>query len=169
MVINNPRQQGFALIVSMIILAVMSILVVNAVRNTTLSEKMAGSYMDRNLAQQAAEQALRQGQAILLANGALCVSGCAVSSAGVVSAAVTPTALPSNWDNNAGWNESLAASINKSSGQLTSGKYQVTLLPNSALPSGKSLCKAYSVMGKGVGLDTRSIVILQTVAVICPV
>lgn len=162
------REGGFALIVAMIILAVMSILVVSSVRNTTLSEKMSGSYLDRNLAQQAAEQALRQGEAILVTNGELCTTGCAVSSAGVVTASVATTAFSA-----VAWDEASAVGItNKPSAQKTSAKYLVKLLPDSArptTPSSMSSCKPYSIMGKGVGLDSRTIVILQTVALVCPV
>ncbi|UCV16321.1 pilus assembly PilX family protein [Quatrionicoccus australiensis] len=164
---------GFALIVAMIILAVMSILVVSSVRNTTLSEKMSGSYLDRNLAQQAAEQALRQGEAILVTNGEMCASGCAVSSAGAVTSSAVTTAFSA-----VAWDESAAVSISKPTSQKTSAKYFVKLLPDSAKPgypsyagslSGMASCKPYSVMGKGLGLDSRTVVILQTVALVCPV
>jgi len=161
------HEGGFALIVAMIILAVMSILVVSSVRNTTLSEKMSGSYLDRNLAQQAAEQALRQGEAILVTNGEMCASGCAVSSSATVTASVVTTAFVS-----VAWDETAAVSVTKPSSQKTSAKYLVKLLPDSArptTPSSMSSCKPYSIMGKGVGLDSRTVVLLQTVALVCPV
>lgn len=166
------HQGGFALIVAMIILAVMSILVVSSVRNTTLSEKMSGSYLDRNLAQQAAEQALRQGEAILVANGELCNTGCQVTG-GSVSASATKSEFSA-----VVWDESAAASITKSTGQKTSAKYLVKLLSDSAKPGYPSYadpyaamadCRPYSIMGKGVGLDSRTVVLLQTVALVCPV
>lgn len=162
------RQNGFALIIVMIILAVMSILVVNSVRNATLGEKMAGSYMDRTRAQQAAEQALRQGEAILIANGKLCLAGCAVSSTAVVtSSTAAATVLPAAWPGDAG-----AVTATTATGQVSSAKYVVSLLGSAFVPASPSVlnkCKPYSIMGKGVGADTSSIVVLQTVAFVCSV
>ena len=60
--LHHPKERGFVLIISMLVLLVLTILVVNSVRNSVLGEKMAGNYMDRNRAMQAAEQALRQGK-----------------------------------------------------------------------------------------------------------
>lgn len=161
------RQNGFVLIIAMIILAVMSILVINSVRNTTLGEKMAGSYMERTRAQQAAEQALRQGEAILVANGKMCFAGCAVSSsANVTNSTAAATALPAAWPaNDAG-----AVTVTTATGQVSSAKYVVNLLGSAFVPASPSVlntCKPYSIMGRGVGADTRSIVILQTVAFVC--
>lgn len=163
---KSTAQAGFALIVSMIVLAVLSILVINAVRSTTLSEKMSGNYMDRALAQQAAEQALRQGEALLLANGETCVSGCSIPATGNVAASSTTATMAS-----ISWSDASARDITKPTGQATSAKYMINLLPDTDLPAAKlaDSCKAYSIMGQGKGLDSRSVVVLQTVAFICPI
>lgn len=58
---------GSALIVSLIILLVMTLLGITAMSTTTLEEKMAGNMRDSNLAFQAAEAALRAGET--MANG----------------------------------------------------------------------------------------------------
>ena len=58
-------QRGAALIVAMVMLLAMTLLGVTAVRNTTLQERMAGNLRDSNLAFQAAERALREGEAYL--------------------------------------------------------------------------------------------------------
>lgn len=156
-------QKGFALIVSMLILLVLTILVVNAVRNTTMNERMAGNYMDRTRAMQAAEQALRQAETLLVTNGDMCVSGCAVDagtpSASTASVASIPTV----------WADAKATTMTKATDQGSSGKFQVALLADTFLPTGKTGCKAYSLMGRGVGLDTRSVVVLQTIAFVCSV
>lgn len=55
-------QKGSALVVSLIMLLVMSMLGLTAMQSTTLQERMAGNMRDRNLAFQAAEAALRVGQ-----------------------------------------------------------------------------------------------------------
>lgn len=77
---STGGQRGFALIVSMIILLVMTVLVVNAVRHTSLNEKMSGNYMDRTRAFQAAEQGLRQGEAALANDLCSTTGGCRVTS-----------------------------------------------------------------------------------------
>ena len=156
-------QKGFALIVSMLILLVLTILVVNAVRNTTMNERMAGNYMDRTRAMQAAEQALRQAETLLVTNGDTCLSGCAVSGGKVTDSAASAVSIP------AAWVDANANDMTKATDQGSSGKFQVALLADSFLPTGKSGCKAYSVMGRGEGLDTRSVVVLQTIAFVCSV
>jgi len=59
------RQKGSALLVSLIILLVMTILGVQALSTTMLEEKMSGNYRDNQLAFEAAEAALRAGEAWL--------------------------------------------------------------------------------------------------------
>lgn len=166
-------QRGFALFMSMIVLLLLSIVVVNAVRTNVLNERMSGAYMDRTRAFQAAEQALQQGKALLMANTATCFEtslGCAVASNGAVSAIPSGTtlaaALPSTWATAQAVNISLAP------GQLTSGQFSVTRIANTNLPraTGGSVgnCKAYSIMGRGVGVDSNSVVLLQVVTWLCP-
>lgn len=62
---SRGRQSGTALIVAMVMLLAMTLLGVTAVRNTTLQERMAGNLRDNNLAFQAAERALREGESFL--------------------------------------------------------------------------------------------------------
>lgn len=162
--LRYPREQGFVLIVSMLVLLVLTILVVNSVRNSALGEKMAGNYMDRNRAMQAAEQALRQGEAVLLGadNGQTCLSGCSVTSGVVAASATNVTTIPSVWT------DAGATTITSASGQLTAAKFQVAQLADVLRAGDKTDCKAYSIMGRGSGIDSRAIVILQTVAYVCP-
>lgn len=170
---SAKNERGFVLVTSMLILLVLTILVVNAVRNTTLNEKMAGNYMDRTNALLAAEQALRQGEALLVANGDLCLSGCAVTNGAVAASTTTLNAVPTAWvDTN-------AATAATASGQKTSGKYQVSRLADTFVPSAstgctgttycRDGCRAYSIMGRGQGFDSRSVVVLQTVAFVCSI
>lgn len=63
--INAHTQSGMALIVALIILLVMTLIGVTGMRNTTLSERMAGNLRDRNLAFQANEAFLRHAEAEL--------------------------------------------------------------------------------------------------------
>lgn len=56
------KQGGAALIISLIFLLLMTLIGVTSMQSTTLQERMAGNTRDRNLALQAAEAALRQGE-----------------------------------------------------------------------------------------------------------
>ncbi len=65
---NKPAQAGAALIVSLLMLLVLTMLGVSAMQSTVLEEKMAGNYRNRNLAFNAAETALRDAEQYLAAN-----------------------------------------------------------------------------------------------------
>ncbi len=58
----HSKQQGAALIVSLIILLVLTILGVQGMQTTTLEEKMAGNFRDKKMAFEAAEAALLAAQ-----------------------------------------------------------------------------------------------------------
>ena len=61
------RQRGAILFVSLIILLLMTILGVTAMSNVSMEERMAGNMRDGDMAVQAAEAALRSGEAWLIA------------------------------------------------------------------------------------------------------
>ncbi|MCK0506287.1 pilus assembly PilX family protein [Aromatoleum anaerobium] len=60
-----PRQRGVVLVISLIMLLLLTMLGVSGMRGTTLEERMAGNMRDQNLAFQAAEAALRAGEAAM--------------------------------------------------------------------------------------------------------
>ena len=63
---NSLRKQcGSVLAIALIFLLLMTLIGVTAMRTTTLQERMAGNMRDRNLAFQAAEVALREGERFL--------------------------------------------------------------------------------------------------------
>jgi type IV pilus assembly protein PilX len=62
-IFNGPRQAGAVLAISLIMLLLLTIVGVSATQFTGLEERMAGNLRDRNLAFQAAETALRAGEA----------------------------------------------------------------------------------------------------------
>ncbi len=74
---NINKQQGAVLIVSLLMLLVMTIIGLSAMRSTTLEEKMAGNYRNNNIAFQAAEAALRDGENDVASIP--CSTGCARS------------------------------------------------------------------------------------------
>lgn len=65
------RQRGVTLIVGLIIVLLMGVLSLAAIRGSGLQENMAGNMRNKNLAFQAAESALRVGEGVVLAAGAL--------------------------------------------------------------------------------------------------
>lgn len=56
-------QRGVILIVCLVLLLLLTLITISSVQNTTLEEKIAGNLFQQNLAFQAAEAALRQGEA----------------------------------------------------------------------------------------------------------
>lgn len=62
---SPSAQRGAALAVCLVLLLVVTILGVTSMRTTTLQERMAGNMRDSNLAFQAAEAALREGEEFL--------------------------------------------------------------------------------------------------------
>lgn len=64
-VMSQRNERGAALIVALIFLVVLTLLGVGAMRTTNLQERMAGSLRDSNLAFQAAESGLREGEQVL--------------------------------------------------------------------------------------------------------
>jgi len=58
----RPRQRGAALVVSLIILLIMTLIGISSMQGTNMDEKMVGNMRDREIALQAAEAALREGE-----------------------------------------------------------------------------------------------------------
>lgn len=58
------RQAGAALVVVLVLLLIMTLLGLASLRNTIMEERMSANLLDRSLMFQAAESALRQGEAV---------------------------------------------------------------------------------------------------------
>lgn len=65
----HERQRGAVLLISLLLLLIMTLIGVTAMSTTSLEEKMAGNMRDRNVALQAAEAALEDGESWLAALG----------------------------------------------------------------------------------------------------
>lgn len=161
---RTKKQDGFVLIVTMILLLVVSLLVLSGMRGGLLGERMAGNAMDRNLAKLAAEQAITQGLARLQANATACLdTGCSSANTVGMGPALTAATAPDTWV------EANSVDVAIAVGQLTSAKFLINWLNNAAFTAApRNNCKAYSVMGKGVGQSADSVVVLQTVSYVCP-
>jgi len=158
----KSKENGFVLVIAMILLAVMSIVAITGMGLSTMGEKMAGNYMERNRAQLAAEQAITQAQTLLRDNAVTCLEA-VCTSANLVGAGaeVTLNTLPSTWS------DTNAFSIATAAGQTTTAKYLINALTHADFA--KVDCRPYSIMGRGAGLNTNSTVVLQTIAYICPI
>ena len=160
-----PRhQQGFVLIVSLILLVVLTLLVVNGMGATTMGEQMAGNHLDRARAHMAAQQAVTQGLAVLQANGDACILGCdGTNGTTPKSTVASPVSVWSDVGAHAAISTAWSADA---SDPAAAAQYSITWQDNPAFD--KPDCKAYSVMGRGVGFNVQSVVVLQTIAYVCP-
>ncbi|MEN1956333.1 pilus assembly PilX family protein [Luteimonas changyuni] len=94
------RQSGVSLIVVLVLLLVMTLLGLAVLGSTLLEERMSANMYDRSLGFQAAESALREGEALAATNPLVPVAGCA---AGLC--AIPVAADPDRWTSAAftGW------------------------------------------------------------------
>jgi type IV pilus assembly protein PilX len=99
------RQRGIALAVVLILLVVITLLALAAMRGTLLEERMSGNVIDRGYGFEAAEAALRQGEAVAAGNPRLTsgfpTSGCGSDAWQGYCAAPDPT----DADDNARWSD----------------------------------------------------------------
>ncbi|MBE2211265.1 MAG: pilus assembly protein [Xanthomonadaceae bacterium] len=78
---SREAQRGVSLLVVLILLLIMTVLGLAVLRSTLMQERMSGNLLDRNLNLQAAEAALREGEALAAAQtvvpaaGSGCVNG----------------------------------------------------------------------------------------------
>jgi type IV pilus assembly protein PilX len=103
--IDHPFQAGMALVMALMFLLILTILGVAAMGTSSLQEKMAGNSKDRNLAFQAAETALingeqRIGNAIIVT---AVVADASVATDGLWKPSSTSTPV---WDDSATWSGS---------------------------------------------------------------
>ncbi len=164
---SQKKQDGFVLIVALVLLAVVSLLAANGMGVTTMNERMAGNYSDRGRAQSAAEQALTQAQAFLATHADTCLAaGCVTATLAGTGLEKNTASLPSTWP------PELADSVEvplAASGADASARYLINWLSDASFTGGAfSTCKAYSIMGRGQGKDDNTVVLLQTVAYVCP-
>ena len=136
------RQSGAVLVIGLIILVVLTLLGVQGMRTNVAQERMASNMRERNLAFQAAEAALRQGEALAPAG-----------------ADAVALADPANWDGIAG--ENVRALDNFTAGV---GNPVFHVGPPIEVPYGAegNVYEIYPVTARGVGFQDTSVVIIQS-------
>lgn len=115
-------QRGAALVVVMILLVVMTLLVLFSLRGTLLQERMSANLYDRSLAFQAAETALREGEAIAAARPNL-TGACSAGLCGKPVNGAAPV-----WQSQANWNNAPEVSATELGDMVDSPRYMVELL-----------------------------------------
>ena len=171
-----PTQSGGALIVGLVMLLVMTVIGVAGMQATSLEEKMAGNARGRDLAFQAAETALREGEVWLrktapldgnlrctgtAANG-LDASGCYASS--------SQTPIWQTIENQGAWNDSnWAVQYAGSLAQVTNPpSYIVEQLQSVCLPGDPCLMSKegysyyYRIIARGTGSTADAVAIVQS-------
>ena len=91
---TNAPQEGFVLIVGLVILGLLTMLALSSMRDTTMQEKMAGASRDSGLAFQAAESALRDAENCITGTTA----GCAFDATNDAHFAQNDAAFPAHND-----------------------------------------------------------------------
>ncbi len=165
-------ERGSALIVSLLILLLMSIIGVSAMRGTINEERMAGNLRDRSLAFEAAESALRDGESYVLNNTITqftddCQNGFCTYASGSDSPRWKDTTL-SVWSTSG--KHQMATAVE---GVKTAPEFIVEEIPIPANKGpGQSLVqgfsaaatsKGYSITARGTGATDDAVVILQSV------
>jgi type IV pilus assembly protein PilX len=163
----SAGQRGVALITSLILLVIMTLLGLAAVSNITQEERMAGQSYDRSLAFQATESALRTAEALVETNKPMPTAGCSVVS-GLMSCAPPAASAVPRWKDStfASW-ESLS-SIGGGTLAVTP-QYFVEYLGNTfpcnpGDSTSTDTCKRYRITARSsAGTDGRAVVMLQSV------
>lgn len=73
---SGVRQRGASLVVALILLLVMTLLGIAVIRGTLMEERMTANMLDRSLAFQAVEAALREGEELAATKPAMPGNGC---------------------------------------------------------------------------------------------
>jgi type IV pilus assembly protein PilX len=159
----QSRQQGVVLITGLIFLVMMTLLGVTAMQMTVLEEKMAGNLRDENLAFQAAEAALREGELFLEQITLPAFDG----ANGLYHHASHPAPDPIAWS---GWTTSGRTTSANIQGVASQPRYIIEQLVSIPLGSGGSIQQSatsltsnmYRVIARGVGGTETAVVVLQS-------
>lgn len=144
------RQHGATMIVALIFLVILTLLGTTVASNNTLQERMAGNTRNRDLAFQAAEHALRAGQA----NLAAFADGSAASLNGLIAYNAATPNTTAQWRDS--W-PSGSQSVSGLAGVCNNPSYVVEQMPDD--PTGNQY---YRVTSRGVGAcNSNATVILQ--------
>lgn len=175
------QARGAALIISLVILVVITLLGIASLRNVVLEEKMVTNYYDRSLAFQAAEAGLRAGEALAVsqaqaipphaqglartapASTAQCSSSC---SGGICSAPGQFCTERWNIEGFTGWVNVSGLTLTAQAGSAP--QYFIEFLGNDfpcdpATPTANLTCARYRVTARSNTGEGRAVVMLQSI------
>jgi len=158
---GNRTQKGAALVISLIMLLLLTILGITAMQTTTMQERMAGNARERSNAFQIAEAGLTAGESYLnqVTIGPFSTSA---NADGLYQAKSVLLTTDNEW-----WNIATTWTAGSDTGTLTGSRYIVEQLP--ALATGGSLeagtpgvLQYYRITAQGTGPANTAVVMLQS-------
>lgn len=141
--LNGRQESGAVLIVALILLLLMTIVGISSIKGSNMQELMAGNVRDRQLAFQAAEAALRQGEEITSGVNPPNTEGTAKG----IMLAKSSGATSTYWRNEYVWDDNLSVKFDTDLA-LTSERPRYVI---------EKLDVAYVLGSDGRGIDTVSI------------
>lgn len=158
------KEKGAALITGLLFMVVLTLISVAAIRTSTLEEKMSGNTKDREMAFQAAEAALKDGE-LFLEQNALALPSFNGSN-GLYHYANAPAPDPLTWTGWAASGRAYGGTINGVSSQPLYIIEQMASVPSD--PTGSvqfgpsSSTNMFRVIARGVGGTSAAVVVLQS-------
>ena len=162
------RQRGVTLVVVLILLLVVTLIALASLRGTLMEERMSSNVRDRSLAFQAAEAALREGEAVAAGKPKVPNAGCAAG----LCAKPDPAAAPV-WNDETVWAAAPEAAVKLD--KTVKPRYIVELLADDVPPKGscttsgdvsETTCsgieRRYRITARSEA-DGRASVMLQTI------
>ncbi|PUA27957.1 MAG: hypothetical protein B0W54_15725 [Cellvibrio sp. 79] len=167
----SGKQSGAVLLVTLILLLLMTIVGISSIKGSNMQELMAGNVRDRQIAFQAAEAALRQGEGIVNGVNPPNTEG---STKGVMlgkQSGVTSTYWRNEyvWDDNLSVKLDIDLALTSERPRFVVEKLDVVYVPGSdgggvdfVSMQNKPEIMVYRITGRGVGMTPNSIVYLQS-------
>lgn len=165
---RSRSQRGMTLIVGLVLLVMLMVISLIGFRNTTLSERMTGNVVDRNVSFQSAESAGKEALAVIEAGGF------AVANLGHYATPFAEGGSTHFWDQGAGatvsaaacaattpfsWASCAASVGTKYASNSENAKYVIELI--SAVTSGGNTVSTYRVTSRSTGGSGNAEVVLQ--------
>ncbi len=159
------HQSGVVLAISLIMLVLLTLIGLSAMQTTTLQEKMSGNMLDKNIAFQAAESALKAAEASLAGPGALPAFVDAGTGGGYSENSTIPTATAILTD--AFWTDNPVAqsTVTTLGNGIDTPQYIIQSLPVICLGfcPPDPLKTPYRITVRATGRSNNTVVILQSI------
>lgn len=153
---QRHRNRGAALIVSLVLLVVITLMGLSGMRNTTLQERMSSNMYDRSLAMQAAEAALSAAEAALEEIALAELDDCRINPENIAGCSVVPPLTFTG--NDARWTSAGDAFLVNA--DLTAGtpQYRIQLIFEGQEPNGADRAAGMSdaILQYGSGLSNAA-------------